>query len=74
MHMCSKILYRKTQFHCEHGKPRNIGHAISLLNPYIICIVPDLASITDNSRFVDPNHYVINWAIIPNYFINFSVI
>ena len=55
MHMCSKILYRKMQFHCEHGKPRNIGHAISLLNPYIICIVPDLASITDNSRFVDPN-------------------
>ena len=30
MHMRSKILYRKTQFHCEHGKPRDIDHAISL--------------------------------------------
>ena len=53
--MCSEILYKKTQFYCEHGKPRNIGHAISLLNPYIICIVPDLAGTTNNSRFVDPN-------------------
>ena len=51
MNICSKILYRNTQFHCEHGEPRNTGHAISLLNTYIICIVPDLASITNEDRF-----------------------
>ena len=47
MYLCSKILYRKTQLHCQHGKPPNIGHAISLLNLYSICIVPDQSSITN---------------------------
>ena len=55
MHMRYKILFRKTQFYCQHGKPRNIGHAISLLNPFIISIVSDLACVTNNRRFVDPN-------------------
>ena len=33
-------------------KPRNISHTVSWLNPYS---VPDLATIKNNSRFVDPN-------------------
>ena len=40
-------------FRCQHGKQRNISHAVSWLNPYI---VPDTASIKNNSRFICSNN------------------